>query len=121
MIVYSQAKRRTPAPCGGGPLSRDSQDKRSLPFVNKNFQDFCSHQLPAAKFWDRRYRNVCSFVVTIFNHVSYVERGRTISITLFHHPILDRTDLFRRLPRANIIFSDVENHVLNKLERMSQH
>jgi hypothetical protein len=26
-----------------GPLSRDSQHKRSLQFVNKNLQDFCSH------------------------------------------------------------------------------
>ena len=27
---------------GGGPLSRDSQHKRSFPFVNQNLEDFSS-------------------------------------------------------------------------------
>src|SRR4029077_14279554 len=54
---------------GGGPLSRDSQDKRSLQFVNQNLEDFSSHQSridtndrAVAAVCGRRFRNLCLLV-----------------------------------------------------------
>ncbi len=128
---------------GGGPLSRDSQDRRLTRSVNKKLQNFLQH-LPtnphectqmvvtaasvcAVDFgtigasYGAALRRRVHLWLRFLNHIPYIERGRTVSINLFHHTALDRTNLLRRPPRTHIIFSDVENDVLNKLERMSQH
>src|SRR5438270_2974379 len=131
---------------GGGPLSRDSQDRGFARFVNKKSPDFfassnhksirmctngCSLQCRSAAPTSKcasigachgvALRRRIHLWLRFLNHISYIERGRTVSINLFHHTALDRTNLLRRPPRAHIIFSDVEHDVVNKLERMSQH
>ena len=133
-LVSSQEKNTSPMR-EAGPLSRDSQHKRSLQFVNKKSPGFLqplitgsgSVWLSISKFVSIRpcravalRRRVHSWL-RFLNHVPYVERGRTISINLLYRAVFNRANFLRRLLRANITFSDVENHVLNKLERMSQH
>ena len=57
----------------------------------------------------------------LLNYVPHVERWRTVSINFFHQTIFDPTDFFGRLLGANVVFTDVEHHVLNKLEGVIQH
>jgi len=55
------------------------------------------------------------------DYISYAERRRAASISLHDRTASDCANFFRGLLGANITFADVENYVLNKLERMSQH
>jgi len=66
-------------------------------------------------------QSIIGFRKRFFNNVPYVERRWTVSINLFHHTAFDPANFFSCLLRTNIIFADVKNHVLNKLERMTQH
>ena len=50
-----------------------------------------------------------------------LERKPIAVIGLFHQTIFDGANFFRGLLGANVIFADVKNHALNKLEGMSQH
>jgi hypothetical protein len=53
--------------------------------------------------------------------VSDIERGLTISICLLHHAVSHTANFFRGLLRSNIIFADIKDHALNKLEGVIKH
>src|SRR5262249_49485602 len=55
------------------------------------------------------------------DHVPHVERRGTIPINLFHHPTFNCPDLLRRSPGAEVVLTDKEDNVLNKLECMIEH
>jgi len=57
----------------------------------------------------------------LLDQVSDVERKPTGLISFFHHTVSDPADFFGGLLGANVIFADVKNDVLNKIEGMSQH
>lgn len=66
-------------------------------------------------------RAAASVDFRLLDYILHVEGKPTGLISFFHHTIFDAANFFRGLLGANVIFADVENHVLNKLEGMSQH
>jgi hypothetical protein len=140
---------RTPAPrLEPDRLSRDTQIIRIPLLVNENLQIFVNPaREPHAPSPQRTFlvsANRTSALVVIIigaqsgigiyvrappisanfwllDYVPYVERGRVISINFFHQTIFDPADFFRGLLGANVSLPNVKNHVLNKLERVSQH
>ena len=62
----------------------------------------------------------CSSWLGFAHHVLHVCRGRTISINLLHRAVFNRANFFHGLLRADIVFSDKEHNVLDKLERVIQ-
>ena len=57
----------------------------------------------------------------LLDYVPDVERGRTVSINLFHQTVSDSANFFGGLLGANIIFADQQHNALHKLEGMIQH
>ena len=55
------------------------------------------------------------------NDVLYIESGRMIPVRPCHDPTSDRAKFFHRLLRADVLFTDQEQDVFNKLERVIQH
>src|SRR5438105_4439057 len=61
------------------------------------------------------------FFTRLLDYVPDVERRQTVSISLFHHTVSDSANFFGGPLGANVILPDQQHHVLNKLERVSQH
>ena len=127
-IGLSQARRRTPTPTPGSVRFRGIHNIRdSLRSSNKiskifwsNARSYSDLDLSRRHFINSQL-SIIAFLMRFLNHIPYVERGWTVSINLFDHAGFDPANLFRGLPRANVIFSDKEHYVLNKLERVIHH
>jgi hypothetical protein len=100
-------------PIGFGDSSKRIASKSS-PQMNIDFQR------KSAGFGEPRFCQLSVFQRPL-DYISDIERGRTISIRLLHHAVSHSANFFRGLLRSNIIFPDVKNHVLNKLEGVIQH
>jgi hypothetical protein len=100
-------------PIGFGDSSKRIASKSS-PQMNIDFQR------KSAGFGEPRFCQLSVFQRPL-DYVSDIERGRTVSIRLLHHAVSHAANFFCGLLRSNIIFPDVKNHVLNKLEGVIQH
>ena len=127
------SQRRTPTPLMEPipPFGGDAQTSRPAARVNRKFGNFNISRRSPSRPWTannnrragRQYKRseepTTLFTVSrLPHHILQIPSRRTISIGPCRRSDFGRANFFHRLLRANVVFSDEEYNVLDKLERV---
>ena len=105
---------------GGGPLSRDSQCRRTAGFVNRICKKKCAASKRTASEPTRDSHSL-TLIRPLRDYVSYIRERRSIPVHLCCFTASNCADPLGCSLRPNIILPDKEHDVLNVLERVCEH